>query len=177
MLEWSNNPFCWRTQGPVWIATFRIKSGTDTQLYLIILLVFINRISALKLGYETECDSRVYITEICCSAPLIYFILAWKWERFLHSLSALSQCECSLIFLSKAESHNSIKQHVVLCKVRLARIMGPFGPSSLEYFWGLLTTEKESNSKAVGWLIWGFYFCKFLILPSLWKKLYFRLLF
>lgn len=69
-------------------------SGTDAQLYLIILLVFINQISALKLGFETECDSRVYIAEICWSAPLIYFILVWKWKSFLPSLLAPSRYEC-----------------------------------------------------------------------------------
>lgn len=37
----------------MWIATCRIKSGTDTQLNLIILLMFINQISALMLGYES----------------------------------------------------------------------------------------------------------------------------
>lgn len=40
----------------MWIDTFRIKSGADTQPYLIILLVFVGWISALKLGYEAECD-------------------------------------------------------------------------------------------------------------------------
>lgn len=146
------------------------------QPYFIILSVFINQISALKLGYETRCDSTVYITRICWSAPLIYFILVWKWKRFLHSLLALPQYECRWIFLSKAESHNSIRQHVGVHKIRQARIMNPFCPSRLEYFWGLLAAEKEriqlKNSRMIHLRVW---FLKIPVSTFTLEKIYFRL--